>query len=145
MVFFFFFIFSRRNKRSRQNKTNGRMILTGWCGGKKAKAKNCLVSKVKSDSAAPWTVAHQSLLSMDFPGRNTGVRFFCFYTCYFYDGLPSSKESCQWRRHEFEPWIGKILWRRKWQSTPVFLPGKSHGQRSLMGYSPWGCKRVGHD
>ena len=36
-------------------------------------------------------------------------------------------------------------WRRKWQSPPVFLPGKSHGQRSLLGYSPWSHKRVGHD
>ena len=36
-------------------------------------------------------------------------------------------------------------WRRKWQPLPVFLPGKSHGQRSLVGYSPWGCTRVGHD
>ena len=33
-----------------------------------------------------------------------------------------------------------LTWRRKWQSTPVLLPGKSHGQRSLVGYSPWGCK-----
>ena len=36
--------------------------------------------------------------------------------------------------------VGKIPWRRKWQSTPVLLPGKSHGQRSLVGYSPWGRK-----
>ena len=40
----------------------------------------------------------------------------------------------------FNPWVGKISWRKKWQLTPVFLPAKSHGQRSLMGYSPWGCK-----
>ena len=39
-----------------------------------------------------------------------------------------------------ETWVGKISWRRKWQSTPVLLPGKSHGQRSLVGYSLWGCK-----
>ena len=56
-------------------------------------------------------------------------------------GGTSGKESaCQCRRckrHEFNPWIGKVLWRRKWQPTPVFLPGKSHGQRSLVGYSPW--------
>ena len=39
-------------------------------------------------------------------------------------------------RPGFNPWFGKILWRRKWQSTPVLLPGKSHGQRSLVGYSP---------
>ena len=38
------------------------------------------------------------------------------------------------------PWVGKIIWRRKWQSTPIFLPGKSHGQRSLAGYNPWGRK-----
>ena len=40
----------------------------------------------------------------------------------------------------FDPWTGKILWRRKWQPTPVLLPGKFHGLRSLVGYSPWGCK-----
>ena len=43
-----------------------------------------------------------------------------------------------------ETWVrslfGKISWRRKWQPTPVFLPGKSHGQKSLAGYSPWGHK-----
>ena len=36
-------------------------------------------------------------------------------------------------------------WRRKWQPTPVFLPGESHGWRNLVGYSPWGLQRVGHD
>ena len=50
----------------------------------------------------------------------------------------------QCRRHGFYPWVGKIPWRRKWQRTPVFLPGESHGQRSLTDYSPWG-PRVGHD
>ena len=42
----------------------------------------------------------------------------------------------------FDPWVGKIPWRRKWQPTPVLLPGESHGQRRLMGYSPYGCKEV---
>ena len=42
----------------------------------------------------------------------------------------------------FHPWVRKIHWRRKWQPTPVFLPGKTHGQRSLAGYSPWGCKEA---
>ena len=50
------------------------------------------------------------------------------------------KEStCQYRRCKrqgFDPWVGKIPWSRKWQPTPVSLPGKSHGQRSLAGYSP---------
>ena len=40
----------------------------------------------------------------------------------------------------WEPWVRKIPWRREWQSTPVFLPGEFHGQRSLVGYSPWGPK-----
>ena len=44
-----------------------------------------------------------------------------------------------------DPWVRKIPWRRKWQPTPVFMPGKSHGPRILVGYSPWGHKRVGHD
>ena len=39
---------------------------------------------------------------------------------------------------QFDPWVGKIPWKRKWQPTPVFLPGESQGQRSLAGYSPWG-------
>ena len=47
-------------------------------------------------------------------------------------------------RHRFHPWVGKIPWRRKWQPTPVFLPGKSHGQRSLVGLSV-GLQKVGHD
>ena len=55
-------------------------------------------------------------------------------------GLPwwlCGKESiCQCRRQGFDPLVGKILWRRKWQPTPVFLPGKSHGQRSLEDDSP---------
>ena len=42
----------------------------------------------------------------------------------------------------FNPWVGKIPWRRKWQPTPVLLPGKSHGQRSLVGNSPWGLKET---
>ena len=42
----------------------------------------------------------------------------------------------------FNPWVRKIPWRRTWQPTPVILPGKSHGQRRLVHYSPWGHKRV---
>jgi len=40
----------------------------------------------------------------------------------------------------WETWVGKIPWRRAWQPTPVFLPGESHGQRSLVSYSPWSLK-----
>ena len=60
--------------------------------------------------------------------------------------LVAGKESaCQHGRHGFDPWVRKILWRREWQPTPVVLPGESHEQKSLVGYSPWGCKRVGRD
>ena len=44
-------------------------------------------------------------------------------------------------REGLDPWVGKISWRRKWQPTPGFLPGESHGQRSLVGYSPKGHKK----
>ena len=44
------------------------------------------------------------------------------------------------KRLRFDPWVGKIPWGRTWQPTPVILPGESHGQRSLVGCSPWGCK-----
>ena len=55
-----------------------------------------------------------------FPGGNSGKK----------------KSTCQHRRCEFDPWVKKIPWRRKWQPTAVFLQEKSHGQRSLAGYSP---------
>ena len=48
----------------------------------------------------------------------------------------------RYKRHLFDPWVGKIPWRRAWQLTPVFLPGESHGQRSLL--QPIGSQRVGH-
>ena len=48
------------------------------------------------------------------------------------------------RRLGFDPWVRKIPWRRKWHPTAVFLPGKSHGQKSLLGYSPWGHKEYKH-
>ena len=59
--------------------------------------------------------------------------------------LCDKEPACQGRRCRFNPWVRKIPWRRKWQLTPVFLPGKSHGHRGMVGYSPWSCKRVRHD
>ena len=61
----------------------------------------------------------------------------------------SGKESaCQCRRRRslgFNPWVGRSLWKRKWQPTPVFLPGEYGGQRSLAGCSPLGSQRMGQD
>ena len=60
-------------------------------------------------------------------------------------GVSGEKPACQCGRHKrcrFDPWVRKIPWRRAWQLTPVSLPGESHGQRSLVGYSPRGCKEL---
>ena len=59
-------------------------------------------------------------------------------------GFPGGSDSVclQCRRPEFNPWVGKIPWRRKWQPTPVPLLGKFHGLRSLVGYSPWDHKEL---
>ena len=59
--------------------------------------------------------------------------------------LCDEEPSWQCRRGRCNPQSRKILWWRKWQPSPVFLLGKSHGQRSLVGYSPWGHKRIGQD
>ena len=64
-----------------------------------------------------------------------------------FPGGPSGKEpACRCRRRKrrrFNPWVGKIPWRRPWRPPPVFLPGESRGQRGLAGYSPWGHKESG--
>ena len=75
------------------------------------------------------------------------IGFFLFFTFYFVfyfvfpGGTRGKEHPCQcrrWKRHGLDPsWVGKIPWRRTWQPTPVFLPGESHGQRSLAGYSPY--------
>ena len=72
--------------------------------------------------------------------------FFLLRCCVKVMGFPggaSGKEPIsQCRRHRrcrFDPWLGKIRWRKEWQPTPVFLPGEPYEQ-SLVGYSPWGCK-----
>ena len=62
----------------------------------------------------------------------------------FPSGASGKGPACQCRRYKrlaFDFWVGKILWRRAWQPSPVFLPGESHGQRSWAGYG----LRVGHD
>ena len=59
-------------------------------------------------------------------------------------GVADGKESASNKETRVQSSVGKIFWRTEWQPTPVFLPGESHGQRSLAGYSPWGC-RVRHD
>ena len=63
------------------------------------------------------------------------------HTHYFYLlGFPGGSDSKASTCNAGDP--GSIPWRRKWQPTPVLLPGKLHGQRSLVGYSPWGCEEL---
>ena len=75
--------------------------------------------------------------------------YLCIHIIYIcmciYMGFPpgsavKKKIPLQCRRCEFNPWVRKIPWRRKWQPTSELLPGKSHGQRRLAGYSPWGSQ-----
>ena len=73
----------------------------------------------------------------DFPGPRLPT------TMTFPGGAGGKEAACQCRRQtrcRFDPWVGKIPWRRAWQRTPVFLSGESHEQRSLVGHSPWGPK-----
>ena len=68
------------------------------------------------------------------------------YLMGFPGGASGEEPACQCRRHKrlgFYPWIGKIPWRRKWQPTPVFLPGKFHGQRILAGAVHGVTKKLG--
>ena len=66
----------------------------------------------------------------------------------FRGGLPwwlsGEEHTCQYRRRGFDPWVGKISWRRKWQPTPVFLPGESYGQKEPGGVQSKRSPRVRH-
>ena len=110
---------------------SGRQILNHW-STREVPFFNALYK-----SFIPWHLAHQITRS----SLNSLNRV--------WPKLPwwlSGKEfAYQCRRLRFNPWVGKVPWRRKWQPTLVILPGKSHGERSLAGYSPWGHKRAGHD
>ena len=95
----------------------------------------------------PWTVAHQAPLSMEFPKQEywSGLPFPSpgdFPDPGIEPGFPAMQKT---QDAGPIPWAGKIPWSRIRQPTPVLLPGKFHGQRSLVGYSPWGCKRVRHN
>ena len=105
------------------------------------------VGKEKSSSLYPSRFLTKNLVIKDSLTRQKQTSL---TICIPLWGLPrcrSGKESdCQCsrcKRHGFDPWVGKIPWRRKWQPTPVFLPRKCHGQRSLVGYCLWGCKDSG--
>ena len=106
--------------------------------------------------AAAWTVVCQAPLCMEFSRQEywSGLPFPSLRDLLdpgiepASTGFPSSsmeRNLHQCRKGGFYPRVIKILWNRKLQPTPVFLPGKFHGQMSLAGWSPWGCRRVRHD
>ena len=90
------------------------------------------------------------LLTLIIPLVSNNTVVHCFGATFFYFpdlnmGLPQwlrgKESSCQCRRPRFDSWSKKIPWRRKWQPTSVFLPGKSHGQRSLTAYKSTGLQK----
>ena len=83
------------------------------------------------DSSMSHCISSLSILCI-FPHMNT----FIYHTLL----KESACKSRRCERPKFNPWVRKISWRRKWQSTPAFLPGKFHGQGSLVDFSPWGHK-----
>ena len=96
--------------------------------------------------ATPQTAAHQAPPSLGFSRQEHQI-----YTltknlqcdnvrCWASQVAQWYRICLQCRRPRFDPWVWKMPWRRQWQPTPVFLPGEFHGERSLVGYSSWGCK-----
>ena len=103
---------------------------TGKLGGLSSMGSHRVGHNWSDLAAGIWKEKPQALLVegkpvhwLDFPG-----------------GASDKEPACQCRKCGFDPWVRKIPWRKVWQPTPVFLPGKSLGQRSLAGYSPWGRK-----
>ena len=101
-------------------------------------------SFLMSSSSFPW--AHHStyksfrfLFQWNWAPSLSSISLVLSLVAQMVKNLPVMKET------QFHPWVGKILWRREWLPTPVFLPREFHGQRNLAGYSPWGSQRVGHD
>ena len=108
----------------------------------------CLLDKRFLGNPAPWrgskTLCKTILHSLG--GRALLLQLWSLlhYNLGFPGGTSGKEPTCQCGRHRFNPRVGEIPWRREWLPTPVFVPGESHGQRSLVGDSPWDC-RVGHD
>ena len=69
-------------------------------------------------------------------------RHIVYLTVHIFPGDSGKESPYQCRRHGFNLWVRNISWRRKWQPTPEFLSGKSHGQRNLAVYGPWSHKEL---
>ena len=71
-------------------------------------------------------------------GQQAQEKMLCITNHWGFPGGSEGKEFACNEGSEFDPWVRKIPWRSEWLPTPVFLPREFHGQRSLVGYSPWG-------
>ena len=99
----------------------------------------CPTGEQQSWGSRPWQQEKEGA-----PGSITSGQFCRFRKNMkkwsFRGGSDGKESTCQCRGPGFDPWVRKIPWRRAWQPTPVFLPGESHGQRSLVGNHRWGCE-----
>ena len=92
----------------------------------------CLSPDLVWHSQSPSTLLHMTLfLSLLCPSSISLYKYTTFFIWASQLALVVKNPPCQFRRQKFDPWVGKIPWRRAWQLTPVFWPGESHGQRSL--------------
>ena len=87
-------------------------------------------ARVKEDQFSTWFV------------NTSWQQNWVVFNTYFHWWLRWWRICLQYKRPGFDPWVRKISWRREWQPTLVFLPGEFHGQRGLVGYSPWGCTEL---
>ena len=85
-----------------------------------------------------WVIYTLVVFKIKIPFQKHNFRL--VYLVYISPG--SDKSACNAGRPRFNPWVRKILWRRGWLPTSVFLSGEFYAQRRLAGYSPWGCKEV---
>ena len=129
-----------------------------YSGKEKVKVSCSIMSNCLRPHALSTEFSRQEYWSgLPFPRGSSWPRDITWVSCVANRFLPSElpgnpkwcsgkEPACQFRRykrHRFDPWAGKIFWRRKWQPCPVFFPGKFHGQRRLDGYSLWG-RRAEH-
>ena len=105
----------------------------GWKGadpGGPRRHKNLPVGHTAASLPCLWINSRAFCQELNLNRERNGVKGLQTVKC-----LPAKRE-----RPRFDPWVRKIPWRKKWQPSPVLLPGKFHGWRSLVGYSPWGRK-----
>ena len=128
MEHFFFEMHSRHTHGHRRTKHHPPPQAHGCCPGTTSQGESKQPVASRGLPAWPMVLTPPWPLFCPLPGGPPD----------FPGGTSGKEPVCQRRRRK--TWVGKIPGRRAWQPTPVFLPGKSHGQRSLAGYSTWGCK-----